>query len=64
MLCLQVGASRSDIEEAEENAVQGQGQSEEGLFDMVSTRQRIIILEKILFGSTLPVRSAETRAAN
>lgn len=34
MLKLDVGASRSDIEEAEENAVQGQGQSEEGLFDM------------------------------
>lgn len=34
-MCLQVAASRSDIEDAEEMA-QNQGPSEEGLFDMVS----------------------------
>lgn len=33
---LQVSASRSDIEEAEENAAQNQ-RTEEGLFDMVPT---------------------------
>lgn len=36
----QVSASRTDIEEAEENALQTQQvdeQSEEGLFDMVTT---------------------------
>lgn len=43
---MQVSASRSDIEEAEENAVQEehtQDQTEEGLFDMVIIRYSLLI---------------------
>lgn len=49
----QVSASRSDIEEAEENAVQNQRaeeRTEEGLFHMVTTRINAFSLLEMLKG--------------
>lgn len=56
----QVSASRSDIEEAEENIVQNQRaeeQTEEGLFDMVTDSTGLLIPLGEFYFEMFPVRT-------